>query len=174
MMQTSSGYEYDVIYKGATPWDSWDTNGEQSERAITEETATQKLSKTCQLNKDGKKKLNAKTESREKKIKGLKALLRKQEKAIAKLKPDALQISQKQSSVATSEERTNRSNVAKRCRRKTLATKGRISRKKVEPCNNVPRDVDIWMGRGDLITKDEFLGVLGLVRVANFTNTQYV
>ena len=160
MMQTSSAYEYDFIYEHATCMDCWDTREEDhgDNKNVIEETTMQ-----CGMNKDGKlKRRNAKQESREEKIKRLKALVRKQEKAINKL-TDAHTSERKNSG-------TNRSSAKKGYTRQRLNPRGRKSRKKLDCCDSIAstREVDIWMSRGDLITKDEFLAVVGLVRVAKF------
>ena len=176
-MQTSSPYKYDFTCEHATRMDCWNTHEENHGeiKKVTEETTIQER-KAREMNKDGKKDLNTKTESREKKIKSLKALLRKHEKAIDKLKHAT---KQSQISVATTSadqckgknSRDNHSSVTKECSKQRLnGVRGRRRRKKLECCNSAAstRDVDIWMSRGDLITKDEFLAVVGLVRVAKF------
>lgn len=168
MMQTSSAYEYDFICEHATCLDCWNTQEEShgESKKVAEETTMQ-----WEMNKDGNKRLYTQKKSREEKIKSLKELLRKQEKAIKKL-TEVHTTMQTQSSVSSVEckgknSRTNHSSVTKRCSRQRLGARDRKSRKKLESCNST-RDVDIWMSRGDLITKDEFLAVVGLVRVAKF------
>lgn len=172
MMQTSIAYEYDFTCEHATCMECWDTHEENHDQSkkVAEEATVQ-----GEVNKDGNRRLNAKKESREEKIKGLKALLRKQEKAVKKL-TGVHTTTQTQSSLSRSVEckvknsRANHSAVTKGCSRQRLGARGRKSRRKLESCNSVAstRDVDIWMSRGDLITKDEFLAVVGLVRVAKF------
>ena len=182
MIQTSSGYEYDCFYEDATRVNDLDTHKQRAvTKSVTMET-TRNEGKAYEINKNVQQSNTVKTESREDKIKSLKALLRKQEKAVNKLKPDdhkTPETSQEQNSVATSAKnksgkspKTTRSPKAKGCSKEGLGTKVRRSRRKVQcdECDSVSscRDVDIWMSRGELITKDEFLAVVGLVRVAQF------
>lgn len=180
MMQTSSGYEYDCFYENTTRVNNLDTHKQRAvTKSVTMET-TRKEGKAYEINKNVQQSNTVKTESREDKIKSLKALLRKQEKAVNKLKPDdhkTPETSQEQNSVATSAKnkcgkspKTNRSPTAKGCSKEGLGTKVRRSRRRKVQCDSVSscRDVDIWMSRGELITKDEFLAVVGLVRVAQF------
>ena len=175
MMQASSGYDYDFTYEHETSMHSWKPNEQpQGEAGIWEETKLNE-DEACEMNKHQKKKLtDTKTESREERIKSLKALLRKQEKALSKLKPDAYKVTQKQCPVPTSADskgKKSRSSRSAEVQGYSKGRKSRKSRKKAEPCTSQAvntRDVDIWMSRGDLMTKDEFLAVVGLVRVAKF------
>ena len=177
IMQTSSGYEYDIYYEDTISRDFRNTNQAPEDiDPITMETAIKETRKSCRKNKNLQQYKTTKTESRAEKIKKLKALLRKQEKAVNKLNPDARNSSNKQTSGSVravdksdKSSKANSSTAAKRCRG-GLGNKRRRSRKrKVESKDATNyRDVDIWMSRGDLITKDEFLACVELVRVAKF------
>lgn len=171
IMQTSSGYEDDFFYEDAIRTDIRDTNeGRGATEPVTKETALPR-GKVCEVNQNVQKNNTAETESREEKIKSLKALLRKQEKAVNKLKSDTHKTTQTPSSVAASRFKSKTNPAAKGSSRGGLGTKTRRGRKRKIECSDIvtsSRDVDIWMSRGDLITKDEFLAVVGLVRVAKF------
>lgn len=178
IMQTSSGYEEDLFYEDAAHKDNRDTNEEcNATKPVTEESDEQQ-ERSGETSPNLQTNTTEKTESREEKIKKLKALIRKQEKAVDKLKPDGQKTAQKQSSLARSAEntndksrKTNHSPTAKGCSRRGLGTKPcRSRRRKLGRDDSVAtcRDVDIWMSRGELMTKDEFLAVVGLVRVAKF------
>ena len=174
IMQTSSGYE-DLFYADVAHKDNEQYNGteeETKESAISQE-------KPCETSPNLQTNTTEKTESREEKIKKLKALIRKQEKAVDKLKPGSQKkAAQQQSSLARSAEstseksrKTNHSPSAKACNKRGLVTKPcRSTRRKLARDDSVDtsRDVDILMSRGELMTKDEFLAVVGLVRIANF------
>ena len=183
-MQTSSGYEEDLFYEDSAHKDNRDLNEEyNANKPVTEESAVQKeRSGEISPNRYLQTNTTEKTESREEKIKKLKALIRKQEKAVDKLKPDGKKTAQKQSSLAKSAEnasdksrKTEHSPTAKGCSRRGLGTRPcRSRRRKMGRDDSVAtcRDVDIWMSRGELMTKDEFLAVVGLVRVAKFHENQ--
>lgn len=178
IIETSSGYEYDFVYENSTCTDIRDTNKppegttSMGKRGKSAQGTEQHCNSTTfvQLNQKDK------TETREQKIKTLKALLRKQEKAVNKLSPDAYKNTNNQAS-ASLEKVKNFSKSSKGNRPPTKRRRGgdmrtnarRSKRKKVENTKvTAYRDVDILMSRGDLMTKDEFLACVGLIRVAKF------
>ena len=93
-----------------------------------------------------------------------------------KLRPDAYKNTNNQASASLEKVnscfKSSKGNrpPTKRRRGGDLGTNARRSqRKKVESTEvTAYRDVDILMSRGDLMTKDEFLACVGLIRVAKF------
>lgn len=180
IVETSSGYEYDFVYESSTCTDIWDTYKSHEGTSTSmgkkvnsaQGTAEQHCNSTTIVQRNQKEK----TETREQKIKTLKALLRKQEKAVNKLRPDAYKNTNNQASASLKKVnncfKSSKGNhpPTKRRRGGDLETNARRSkRKKVESTKvTAYRDVDILMSRGDLMTKDEFLACVGLIRVAKF------
>lgn len=168
LMQTSCGYDYDLHYELDTHKHSWENN----KQAREEESDILKKTKLTERRDQEDKPTDTKTQTREERIESLKALLRKHEEAIEKLRPDAKKDKQKKCFTIAK----NRKNNASRSNPSTEAVdhpskrkSRRRKTKKAEPCTSRvvnTREVDILMSKGDLITKDEFLAVIGLVRVA--------
>ena len=166
-MQTLYGCNYELHYEHDTCIHSWEhnTQTQKEESNILEGT---KL--TEGIVEEGKLS-DTKTQTREERIKSLKALLCKHKEDIEKLWPDANNDKQKKCSVIARNRKmiATRSNVFTEA--KDYSIKRRICRKKrkrAEPRTSGvvnTRDVDILMSKGNLMTKDEFLAVLGLVRV---------
>lgn len=178
IIETSSGYEYDFVYENATCTDIWDTNKppEGNTSMGKKGNSSQGTEQHCNSTTIVQRNQKEKTETTEQKIKTLKALLRKQEKAVNKLRPDAYKNTNNQASVSLEKVnscfKSSKGNrpPTKRRRGGDLGTNARRSkRKKVESTEvTAYRDVDISMSRGDLMTKDEFLACVGLIRVAKF------
>lgn len=172
IMQTSSGYDDDIVIENKTSTDNCNRDGKCGSNKQTDtEKEKHKMRKTVKFDNEGAR------ESREARIKNLKALIRKQEKALDKLKPTMCKT--KQIDEVKSERKKRCCNASRTHNPETeigynrggLETRARsLRRRKVEYDNRVTRsrDVDTWMSRGELITKDEFLAVLSLKRVAKF------
>ncbi|XP_029214349.2 uncharacterized protein LOC114977688 [Acropora millepora] len=172
IMQTSSGYDDDIAIENKTSTDNCNRVGKCGSNKQTDtEKKQHKMRKAVKFDYEEAR------ESREARIKNLKALIRKQEKALDKLKPtmcktkqiDEVKSARKKRCCNAS--RTHNPETEIGYNRGGLETRARsLRRRKVEYDNRVTRsrDVDIWMSRGELITKDEFLAVLSLKRVAKF------
>lgn len=169
-MQTSSGYEEDFLYQDESCPDNCHRNeGRSATEPVTKE-AVLRQREVRESSDNPQRNGTDKAESREEKIKKLKALLRKQEKAVNKLRPDALKTSSLVRGAVNMLDKSRKAE-AKRVSKEELGTKPRRSRRKRTVCDDSvasSRDVDIWMSRGELISKEEFLAVLGLSRVAKF------
>lgn len=172
IMQTSSGYDDDIAIENKTSTDNCNRVGKCGSNKQTDtEKKQHKMRKAVKFDYEEAR------ESREARIKNLKALIRKQEKALDKLKPtmcktkqiDEVKSARKKRCCNAS--RTHNPETEIGYNRGGLETRARsLRRRKVEYDKRVTRsrDVDIWMSRGELITKDEFLAVLSLKRVAKF------
>lgn len=174
IMQTSSGYDNDIVIENKTSTDNCHRDGKYTSNKQTDKEKKQhKMRKTVKFNNEEAEK----TEFREERIKKLKALIRKQEQALDKLKPSTCKTKQIDEVKGARKKRCGKASKTHNPEtgigfdRGGLETRARsLWRRKVGYDNSVTRsrDVDIWMSRGELMTKDEFLAVLGLNRVARF------
>ena len=173
-MQTSSGYEDFLIYEDQSCLDNRDKDERFGINEGTDNGAVGQERKTTNKEKEEE------TESREEKIKKLKLLVQKQEKAVDKLKPTIwnyrpVSLHFKGALGKNQPHKTKCLEREKRPSKGGLETRARRQkRRKIEYDDTITnsRDVDILMSRGELITKDEFLAVIGLNRVAKFHENQ--
>ena len=145
-MQTSSGYEEDFLYQDESRTDNCHRNEERSVTEPVTKEAVLRQREDCESSDNLQRNGTDKAESREKKIKKLKALVCKQEKAVNKLRPDALKTSSFARRAVNMLGKSRKAE-AKGASREELRTKPRRSRRKRTECDD---SVASSRGRGHL------------------------
>ena len=168
MMTTSSGYEYDFFFENVTKSQVANPVGQHGKNAA-HDSKTPRIVEDINEHKTGNTVGEIKSNKvREKKIKRLKTILRKQEKAIIQLKSKYSHSDQ-----GRTREVNHFTGTKPESGKVASPVKRRGTRRKIQPCpadkqtENI-RVVDILMSKGDQMSKDEFFAVLGLARIAKF------